>query len=272
MPTKIDRPQPGSKSQEILSPQLQRRLDRHFVTCSATLGASLAVVAAGSHEAKADIRYSGTQNVQIPADDILGIYFDFDTNSFSKVGEGSMPGSDANLFDAYVIPDINGNFAYHAVSFYGPNRALNTALATLTSAAGETLRLDAGFTVGPNPSMGVFGHQNDLANQFYNYPAGTTYGPLTGQWASGGTGFLGFRFVDANGQTDYGWMRVTFDPANFLNRMPSTIVVDWAFDDSGNPIETGAIPEPSSVALAFLGAGAVGLALWRQRRSQRQRQ
>src|SRR5207244_2619104 len=66
----------GEQVGQMLSPRLQRRLDRHFVACSATVGASLAVVA-GAHEAKAQIVYSGPENVVIPANSVSGIYFDF---------------------------------------------------------------------------------------------------------------------------------------------------------------------------------------------------
>ncbi|MEY2440065.1 MAG: hypothetical protein QOI34_1450 [Verrucomicrobiota bacterium] len=256
----------AAESQAALSPHLRRQLDRYFLACSAT---TIVVVAGGVHDAKAAIIYSGTKNVSIPALNAAGIYFDFDTNTFSP--SPSAP-ADANLFDVYGTGTYNGQAAfYHGVSFFGPNNAINNALATLTTTLGETLKLGAGVTVGPNPSSGVFGRENDLANQWYTGAAdGTRTGPLMGQWSSGGTGFLGFRFVDKNGQTDYGWMRISFDPTNFLNQQISTVVIDWAYNNSGGPILTGQIPEPSSIALAFLGAGAVGLALWRQRRQQSQ--
>src|SRR5436853_1114791 len=147
----------SDRSPQVLSPQLQTRLDRHFLACSATVGASIALVAGGAHEAKAQIVYSGMQNVLIPSNDITGIYFDFDTNTFSPM---AMSGSDANLFDAYVVPDINGSTAYHSVSFYGPMHpgvTLNSALATLNTTSGETLKLSAGVVIGPKPGAGVFG-------------------------------------------------------------------------------------------------------------------
>lgn len=258
-----------NRSQPLVSAQLQHKLDRYFLACSAGVGASLAVVTGGGTDAKADIIYSGTQNITVPASNFAGIYFDFDTNTTSTTNV--VNSSDANLFDTYGLGnDGTNNYFYHTLAFFGPNRVNNSALATLTTINGQTLKLSAGFSIGPSPSTGVFGNQNYLATRNYDYTNGTPLGPLSGQWASGGTGFLGFRFTDANGQTDFGWMRISFDPTNFTNQLNAAVVIDWAYNNAGGPIAAGQIPEPSSIALALLGAGAIGLALWRQRRQQEQ--
>ena len=63
----------------------------------------------------------------------------------------------------------------------------------------------------------------------------------------------------------YGWIRVNGGPTQGF---PATIV-DWAYEDSGGGILTGAtqVPEPSSLALGFLAAGAAGVAAWRRRKA-----
>jgi subtilisin family serine protease len=50
---------------------------------------------------------------------------------------------------------------------------------------------------------------------------------------------------------------------------PNASNTDWAYEDSGAGILTGAglIPEPSSLALGCLAAGAAGLAAWRKRKA-----
>ena len=55
----------------------------------------------------------------------------------------------------------------------------------------------------------------------------------------------------------FGWIRITGGPDTGI---PATIV-DWAYDDSGAGILTGAgiVPEPSSFALGCLAAGVAGL-------------
>jgi len=200
------------------------------------------------------------------------MYFDIDGNSFSTTPTA---GSDVNIFDVYGIGTYNGvKSFYHSVTFFGPNKNGNNALATLSTTTGLTLRLNAGVTIGPStPSGSVFGRQNDLVNQFYNYNTGVKVGTFNGQWTSGGIGYIGFKFVTSTNQTDYGWMRVSFDPTAFSQQQVSLTVLDWAYNSTGGSILTGQglpIPEPNTVALAFLGAGAFGLALWRQQRRQKQ--
>ena len=272
--------QNSKSSPQVLSPQLRRRLDRHFLACSATVGASIAL-AAGADEAKAQIVWSGPLNIQVPDNDPFGVYFDFDTNTVAiDPANKTNLAYDANIFDAYINTDAN--HAYHSVSFYGPNKAFlnpppNMSLATASTTDGQTLKLAAGVVIGPSST--VFGQQNDLANQFYDLnqnpdtpPVGPKSGPPTGQWLGDGVhlqvGYIGFKFVDKNGQTDYGWFKVSFDPVQFNADDQSTTILAWAYNTSGGPITTGQIPEPSSVALALLGAGAAGLTFWRKKRTE----
>src|SRR3954471_12975489 len=99
----------GPKSRHPLSPQLNRKLDRYLLACSAT---SVAVLAAGTQDAKADIIYSGPEKISIPNFDVSGLYFDFDTGT---VSHNTTAGADANLFDYYGTGKYNGQTAfYHA--------------------------------------------------------------------------------------------------------------------------------------------------------------
>ncbi len=77
------------------------------------------------------------------------------------------------------------------------------------------------------------------------------------------TAFMGVQFRDANNDVLYGWIRITGGPTQGF---PAT-VVDWAYENSGAGILTGAVPEPSSLALGCLAAGATGLAAWRKRKA-----
>ena len=63
----------------------------------------------------------------------------------------------------------------------------------------------------------------------------------------------------------YGWIRIA---GGSTLGFPATIV-DWAYENSGAGIRTGAgvIPEPGSVALGCLAAGAAGLVAWRKRKA-----
>ena len=70
---------------------------------------------------------------------------------------------------------------------------------------------------------------------------------------------------DASNNLLFGWIRINGGPTLSF---PATIV-DWAYDDSGAGILTGAgiVPEPSSLALGCLAAGAAGLVAWRKRKA-----
>ena len=253
-----------------ISAQLRRRLDRHFLTCSATVGATLAAVSAGTKEARADIVYSGAnRDISVPFNDFAGIYFDFDTGTTTKTNVLNV--SDANLFDVYASVYTNGQpYWYHSISFLGPNNDGNAAIALYTSSSNLTLRLNAGQLIGPNQSAGTFASFSNLVDQFYNYTTHAKSGPMSGGWISGGKGYIGFRFIDANGHLDYGWMQLQFNAGGFNSQSTSLTVIDWAYDNSGNPIVAGQVPEPSSMALALLGAGALGLTIWRQVRRRDQ--
>jgi hypothetical protein len=90
---------------------------------------------------------------------------------------------------------------------------------------------------------------------------------VRGDWTTDGQkGFFGFRFKLENesasgspaGSFVYGWgevERITSADGRLLQ---------WAYDDSGDPITVGAIPEPGTLGL--LALGAVGIVALRKQR------
>ncbi len=88
-----------------------------------------------------------------------------------------------------------------------------------------------------------------------------------GAWNENGfVGYFGFRFTldDASpnaavGTTVYGWAQVErVSPS-------SGRLLQWAYEDSGAPIQVGAVPEPGTLSL--LALGAAGIAALRKRRN-----
>jgi hypothetical protein len=69
---------------------------------------------------------------------------------------------------------------------------------------------------------------------------------------------------------EYGWIRLNYDlGANGL--VNSVEIVDYAYASLGVPItagETSVAPEPSTMAMAVLAAGAAGVVALRRRKSQ----
>jgi hypothetical protein len=82
------------------------------------------------------------------------------------------------------------------------------------------------------------------------------------------TGFGGFELPASKGG-GYAWMR--FDLITGPSgRVDDLETVDWAYNNAGGGIsaEQGAVPEPSSKALALLALGSAGVLAWRKRRQE----
>ncbi|WOO39812.1 hypothetical protein [Rubellicoccus peritrichatus] len=81
-------------------------------------------------------------------------------------------------------------------------------------------------------------------------------------FTSGENGYIGFQFRPA-GTTLYGWAEVVLTEGGDTGTFE---IVQWAYEDTGANIQTGAIPEPATVAtgLGALALGAAGLRRWRK--------
>jgi hypothetical protein len=85
-----------------------------------------------------------------------------------------------------------------------------------------------------------------------------------------GTAYAAIRL----GNGDLGWMKIAVE-GNFLGFPNSVAILSWAYNDvPGAPILTGETsnttantPEPSSLALALLATGAVGVLAYRRRKA-----
>lgn len=81
-----------------------------------------------------------------------------------------------------------------------------------------------------------------------------------GQWQEAGTGFIGVEFSTGE-QVNYAWVRV-YQP---LERVATAYLVDYAYESiPGKGITTGAIPEPSSLALVSLSVSVLLFVLRRR--------
>jgi hypothetical protein len=94
----------------------------------------------------------------------------------------------------------------------------------------------------------------------------------SGQWASGVTGFAGFRFqtnsYSSTARINYGWLELKMN-MSVDNYPDSVTLLAGAYDDSGSPITTpGATPEPGTAGLLLLAMGAAGVTALRRRKKQ----
>lgn len=87
-------------------------------------------------------------------------------------------------------------------------------------------------------------------------------GVVNAPWLAATTGYAGFQFDDGTGTTLYGWLELELDPTG-----PDFTVLQWAYDDTGVPIQVGVVPEPSVVLLLAVGLAAI--AFWRKRGERR---
>lgn len=215
---------------------LDTKLNRHFLACSAFVGTAVLMT---SSRANADIVYSGLLNISVPTTNGAGgIYFDLTMPgvSFTPSGSGLGPAEGLNT----LLPGWDVNFYRSGAGnlrWYYNTGALAVFNGTSVAALG------AGVTVDGSSALGTF---QALNTEF-----------------TGVTAFMGVRFLDAGSNPLYGWIRVNGGPTQGF---PATIV-DWAYESSGAGIATGAVPEPSSLALGFLAAGAAGVAAWRRRKT-----
>jgi hypothetical protein len=82
-------------------------------------------------------------------------------------------------------------------------------------------------------------------------------------------GFNGFQLASAN--HDLGWLRVEVGPASSTTAGMTLTIIDYAYNSSGGPInagQTSSVPEPGTMALALLAAGAAGVASIRRARAR----
>lgn len=205
--------------------KLSARLSTHFTACTATAAGVVAISI--QDRAGAAIVYSGIQNAPIFANGVNGgVYIDVEP-PFATAQGVHVAGWELNPYFGgsalYVVGDASAD---HAAGSLGLAVVLNGANAA---------NLASGTAIG---AFSTFS-----GNGFFG---GTDVG-------TGSTGLIGFRFDPdgpAGNLTWYGWFRMTN-----AGSAGTGAVVDWAYDNTGAPINAGAgaVPEPGSLALLAMG-------------------
>lgn len=218
--------------------RLHRKLERHFLTASAALGTAAALAPS---DANATIQYFDPADIQITLSSTAGIYFNLQTGATGS-SAAAVPGWDFNIFNPSA-----GTLLTYTVGAPG------SGLVGYTSGGYQySSRLSNGASIGPASTFVGIGGITTMS-----------YGNTYGQWTGNTTGFLGVTFTLADSSVVFGWIEV-----NVVNGGDAR-VTRWAWEDNGGAIAAGAVPEPSSLALSFLAAGAAGLAYWRKRKANK---
>jgi hypothetical protein len=183
--------------------------------------------AAAALNASGAVVYSGVQDIAINQFSSLNLNLDGDAS-------GDL------LLKNYVFG--GGNYQGATVNFFpGKLMSFNANGLAYVSA------LDAGVTVS----------SSSVGPSFFGSMAYGGANP-NAQFNNASNKYLGLSFA-SGANTYYGWVRVSLN-----NAAGSFMVHDWAFEDSGGSIETGAVPAPAT--LGILAAGASGLGLLRGRK------
>ncbi|HEV3079390.1 MAG TPA: PEP-CTERM sorting domain-containing protein [Gemmataceae bacterium] len=217
--------------------------------------------------------------------------------SLSTLSVAGAAGGAHSLADVIVVP-VNQNFNYNSNTPYTLDLpGINKMQVFSTQVFVQSMQNSKSVALGGVAGATYFHVRRYTAQTFlYHAPRKILQGAPAGKkWASaGGTvgnmGLLGaadsvfgpigpssytdryfaFQFKDAGGQVDYGWLQATLNNVSSPQDIPVTIT-QYAYDTSGNPLPMGsitsAVPEPTSTALAGLGAlvlGAVGVRRWRK--------
>lgn len=192
-----------------------------------------AVAVAAPAISKADIIYSGVVNISVP-NNFDGVYINFVTGQTGSSG-ASVPGWNWNPY--------NGG----------------SGLQFFWNVSGNGGLTFDGTTYGDCPCSSTVGPSNIYLN--------TTSSAAPATWRAGIDGYLGVRLINSqSNQTNYGW--VHFNTTGNTG-FPATIV-EYAFENTGQPITVGPLtcPEPSTPALlAVMAAGALGVRAWRKRKA-----
>jgi hypothetical protein len=183
--------------------------------------------AAAALNASGAVVYSGVQDIAINQFSSLNLNLDGDAS-------GDL------LLKNYVFG--GGNYQGATVNFFpGKLMSFNANGLAYVSA------LDAGVTVS----------SSSVGPSFFGSMAYGGANP-NAQFNNASNKYLGLSFA-SGANTYYGWVRLS------LNNAAGTFMVhDWAFEDTGGSIQTGAVPAPGT--LGILAAGASGLGLLRGRK------
>lgn len=221
---------------------LLERFDSQIAICSA-IGIT-ATMAAPQQEAEAvDYVYyqpNGGAGWVVP-NTLEGLYINVQTQ-VTGTTSGSVPGWDLNPYTtgggsglSWFRSSTSGS-AY--MRFPGDVSSFNPG------------NLDFGTIVGASASFSTVNINS------------TVFGPGVGQWKLNSPNYLGYRFIGGDSQQYYGWLRIDVGP----NAETRTIMEVGYSTVTGQSVQVGAVPEPSTVIMGLLASGATGVIAWRRRR------
>lgn len=195
--------------------------------------------------AQANIVYVDPPDIPIPNSVSNGIYLNLVTGETFRSSQQNPLQLNTDVYGG----GVNGAIVFATPSDPGIGAVCDPAVTDYSS----VLALVTGTTIGP--ASYLRGGQLSAPNYYV-----------------GGTEYLGLSFFnEATGVINYGWVRVATtapDAAAGTRGLPA-FFIDYAYENTGAPIQAGAVPEPATTT-AMLGLGALTLGTTGLRRWRRQ--
>jgi hypothetical protein len=86
-----------------------------------------------------------------------------------------------------------------------------------------------------------------------------------GDFPNNGTGYAGVNLL-VSGAWRPGWIRLRMENFGAFNGSEKVNVIDWAYNNGGNTIPAGYVPEPGTLSLSLLALGSAGVLALRRRK------
>lgn len=213
---------------------LVERFDKRWIGVS--LAAAAGTVAVSETADAALVTFNSAINVPATT---AGVYINLET------GANGTSQTAANGGNAAAAPVINlwGTSAFRAY-FYPTTATVNRYVSNTGT---DLASIAVGATVGPASTYAT------ARNLFTTSAANTTFNQTAGF-----DGYFGFRFLNTAGtNTYYGYAHVRTNPWTGGTTYAGGQVLEITYDDSGAPVQVGAVPEPTSIAALALGAAGL---------------
>jgi hypothetical protein len=191
-----------------------------------------------------------------------------------------------NVFTPALLDFNNDGVADFKFSSYGMNydhsvnnsfRATPLVSGAVVGAAGGTRgglyasALMRGASVGPSAHFVGAKNQKVILERFYGFESASDTSKLYGKWGNVGPDrFVGLKFK-IDGQTHFGWVRITLDIVR-INGLKGATITAYAYETipdkkivvgSTTESATASADASSRASLGMLAAGADGQAIWK---------
>lgn len=250
-------PQLADRKSALRRQERQKRIKRRLATYAT---AAVAANVGFSDSVQADVVFNNLNDVMILEEAVgEGVVVGFDLD-----GNGTV---DLNLAHQRASETVGTAVAFIPGDLVDTNAIIATGSGTDAQGVGDpfyvrnlvsSTRINASLTPWATPTYNPMNSRGDLGYlAFGTEPASCP----DCEFPSGTSGFIGVQF-DADGTTNYGWLRLSVEGS--LNKIT---VHSSAYDNMGMGIH---VPEPSGLGL--LALGGVGLAAMRRRRTAKEAQ